>query len=136
MVTRRRIAGIVIWSNGRFDWCFSTTPPCAGRRASAARPETKPPPSPEVSGRDARGRHRAGVCRAPAPESCPRSRPAEESRMAKRSARNAKIVSNHEAKVTNLFEGGWNPLHGAGGHAAGRHRTEGHGRAAVEDRDQ
>jgi phosphate starvation-inducible protein PhoH and related proteins len=47
--------------------------------------------------------------------------------MAKRSARNAKVVQNHEAKVTSLFDGGWNPL-GHGG--------MGQGGAAGEDREQ
>ena len=42
--------------------------------------------------------------------------------MAKRSARNTKIVPAHEAKVTSLFNGGWNPL--------------GHGAAAGDDREQ
>jgi phosphate starvation-inducible protein PhoH and related proteins len=47
--------------------------------------------------------------------------------MAKRSARNAKIAQNHDAKVTSLFDGGWNPL-GHGG--------MGQGGAAGEDREQ
>src|SRR5260221_14058995 len=59
-------------------------------------------------------------------------RPAEESRMAKRSARNAKVVHNHEAKVTSLFDGGWNPL----GHGGLGHGGLGQGGAAGEDREQ
>jgi phosphate starvation-inducible protein PhoH and related proteins len=47
--------------------------------------------------------------------------------MAKRSARNAKIAQNHDAKVNSLFDGGWNPL-GHGG--------VGQGGAAGEDREQ
>jgi phosphate starvation-inducible PhoH-like protein len=42
--------------------------------------------------------------------------------MAKRTARNTKIVHSHEAKVTSLFDGGWNPL--------------GHGTPVGEEREQ
>ena len=52
--------------------------------------------------------------------------------MAKRSARNAKVVHNHEAKVTSLFDGGWNPL----GHGGLGHGGLGQGGAAGEDREQ
>ena len=58
--------------------------------------------------------------------------------MAKRSARNTKVVHAHEAKVTSLFEGGWNPLgHGAGGHggAAGEDREQGYRRTVRPQSD-
>src|SRR5258708_764693 len=42
--------------------------------------------------------------------------------MAKRSARNTKVVHTNDAKVTSLFDGGWTPL--------------GHGGAAGEEREQ
>ena len=42
--------------------------------------------------------------------------------MAKRSARNTKVVHTNDAKVTSLFDGGWTPL--------------GHGGAVGEDREQ
>jgi phosphate starvation-inducible PhoH-like protein len=57
--------------------------------------------------------------------------------MAKRSARNTKVVQNHEAKVTSLFDGGWNPLgHGGLGKGGIAKGGLGQGGVAGEDREQ
>src|SRR3954452_5975032 len=135
MVTRLRNAGIVIGSNGWFDGSpFNHT----AQRLLPGHPRSTPCNSTPFNStacklpRVAPAMSRVGTCgrsrlQSPAFESCPRSRPAEESRMAKRSARNTKVVQNHDAKVTSLFDGGWNPL-GHGG--------IGKGGAAGEDREQ
>src|SRR5258708_531521 len=43
--------------------------------------------------------------------------------MAKRSTRNTNAAHQHDAKVTSLFEGGWNPLDHAGGGAEDRDQS-------------